>query len=165
MKVLCHHSSTLDTNNWLSFLYFFVANEPKKILVDKIKSNFFEQGHRIVLTIYIKNLDHDQTTVQFNETSIILTFKTSDVTFLKQYNAESAGVLFEWTIELTNRIDVMDSKFKINKSTMELILNKHISATQKWSNVIKSKEDCQLPKVNESKFNRIIHLKGLPVKK
>lgn len=113
---------------------------PRKILVDGIKNDFFEQDNRIVLTIYIKNLEHDRTEVQFNETSISITFRTGDINFLKQYKTDkSADVLFEWNVELTDRIDVMESKFKINMSTMELTLRKHATALGKWTNVIKGK--------------------------
>ena len=128
----------------------------KKVLVDAIKNDFFEQDNRIVLTIYIKNLEHDHTEVQFNESSILITFKTRDISFLKQYKTDkSADVLFEWNVELTNKIDVMESKFKINMSTMELTLRKHATALGKWTNVIKGKEEknAQQPNVKcEGKF-------------
>lgn len=112
----------------------------KKIQVDNIKNNFFEKDAQVILTIYVKNLIHDHTKVEFFEKKIRITFRTNDLNFLKQYNTEDRETEFEWTFELMNQINATESKYKISNLNLELILFKYENSVSKWANVIKPKE-------------------------
>ncbi len=113
----------------------------------------FKKGAQVILTIYIKNLSHDHTKVEFFERNIRISFRTNDLNFLKQYNTEDRETEFEWFFELTNQIDVTESKYKISNLNIELSLSKHEGSFGKWANVIKIKESIknEVPIVKKQK--------------
>jgi ubiquitin carboxyl-terminal hydrolase 19 len=69
---------------------------------------------------------------------VSLTFKTSDISFLKQYNTEDINTKFKWDISLDGCVDASKCTYKINSSTIEINLSKHQSTSSvKWTNAIK----------------------------
>jgi len=114
-----------------------------------------------VLTIYIKNLASDHH-VEFTETQIRISFSTSDTTFLKQHTSlasadhDHVSTLFEWHIDLANRIDPSRSSYTVTKLKLEVNIAKHESSIGKWKGVIKTKEAVlnsnELPSQQEKKI-------------
>ncbi len=112
-----------------------------------------------MLTIYIKNLASDHH-IEFTETQIRISFRTSDTAFLKQHTTSAdhdhASTLFEWPIDLANRIDPTQSNYTVSKFKLEVNIAKHESSIGKWKRVIKTKEAVvnsnELPSYQEKKI-------------
>ena len=89
-----------------------------------------------------------------------LTFKTSDISFLKQYNTEDINTKFKWDISLDGCVDASKCTYKINSSTIEINLSKHQSTSSvKWTNAIKpcvsmsEKNEIDLNETNQLQIN------------
>lgn len=90
------------------------------------------------LSVYVKDIDAAQSTVEFNDTNGLIRFKTRDANFLKQHSESATPqTLFEWNVDFFDQVQPQDCKYRINKSMMEINLRKKNTSNEKWVSPIK----------------------------
>ena len=94
-----------------------------------------KQGEKINLCLYVKAVNEAH--VEFTENFVYISFKTTDIGFLKQHSTEDSNTQFKWDIQLDGRVNHEECTYKIKPSSIDIILFKHSSMKTKWNNVVK----------------------------
>ena len=90
-----------------------------------------------MLTLYIKNVSIEHTSVEFEQTQVLLRFQSADIGFLKQHESADTNTIFEYCFQLNGQINPAESSYKVTKLNVELSLRKHAVSLNKWNTVIK----------------------------
>ncbi|CAF0738125.1 unnamed protein product [Brachionus calyciflorus] len=95
------------------------SNDQK--ILNYIRNDITQSGNKISWYLYIKEIISEFTQVDFTETSCKIRFKTKDPLFLKQNNSTEM-CLFEWNVDLYDRINAEECSFKISNFKIEITL-------------------------------------------
>jgi ubiquitin C-terminal hydrolase len=88
--------------------------------------------------LYVKDLDPNQTSVEFTETKGLIKFKTNDLKFLSDNNTQDTSTLFEWDVDFYGSVQASNCKYKVNRMNLEINLRKSNQPSEvKWRSAIK----------------------------
>ncbi|XP_068242190.1 ubiquitin carboxyl-terminal hydrolase 19-like [Palaemon carinicauda] len=106
------------------------------IPVTNVKSDLVERDAEkiIVLVLYIKNVNKETASVNFQEDSVIVHFSSSDSRFLQQYPGSTEESVFEWKTSLKEKVELDECKYKIVPAKIEIKLKK--KNVKKWGSVV-----------------------------
>lgn len=93
--------------------------------IKSVKSDFYERPEFLSVTLYIKNIQSECLKVDFSESRVLVNFRTSDQSYLKQYPfLEERHHYLQWAIELKGRINAAKCRFTLKPSNLTLRLPK-----------------------------------------
>ncbi|XP_046440466.1 ubiquitin carboxyl-terminal hydrolase 19-like [Daphnia pulex] len=102
--------------------------------VHNLKLDHHDHPETVSVTLYVKNIAKESLRVDFGETCISVTFRTSDPGFLKQYPTFGAeDDLMQWQIETRGTIVPEKCTFRLKPTNLELKLIKAV--TSKWESL------------------------------
>jgi len=84
----------------------------------------------------VKELDENYLSIDFNETSGFIRFKSNNESFLHENQVTDKNTIFEWHVELQHRIQPTLTTYRVTRMTLELNLRKE-DASIKWTHIIK----------------------------
>ncbi len=100
-------------------------------------------------TIYVKELDVNSISIDFNETSGFIRFKTFNELFLHENKVTDKNTVFEWHVVFTHRIQPKCTTYKLTRMNLELVLKKEDSSI-KWTQITKSKSPSSIAKIENT---------------
>ncbi|KAL5013935.1 hypothetical protein ScPMuIL_008205 [Solemya velum] len=134
-----------------------LGGKENEYLLQHTKHDYIEKDDLFCLHIYLKEVARDNVEVTFTDQSICVKFKTRDAKYHSLHTGTNEDTMFCWKINLKDKIDPGQSKFKITKTMIEVQLAKKLpgrwatlESPQRKEKVETSKSDSWIP-TNRSK--------------
>lgn len=110
-------------------------NNEELIPVVNAKSDFVERDaeNLLVVYLYVKGIKKETACVEFSEDAITARFSTSDGRFLQQYPGSNEESVFEWHLNLKDKVVLEECKYKVMPNNIEMKLRKQ--ANKKWGSL------------------------------
>lgn len=109
----------------------------KKINLTSIRFDWYQSEDKITWFLYVKNAIQESIKLECHDQNCVVFFKTADKLFLSQHHAEPND-LFEWNVDLNDKIVPEKCIFKSSNTSIEL--NLFAKSNKKWKTLIKEEK-------------------------
>jgi len=99
-----------------------------------VKHDYFEKGgDRLILHVYVKDINPGTVSVLFEPGNLTITFNTTNSPFLKLHDRSKTNTCFRWLVTLSNKILVDECQYQVKATMLEITLRK--ATSQKWKSL------------------------------